>query len=73
MTYKAVRFVCFAISPFKTNLPAGVIGLLVYDDLGCSLPPELGLDPKILFADIPVLSHKRLCNSLSGMCSPGPH
>lgn len=73
MASKAARFICFAISPFKTNLPAGVIWPLVYDDLGCSLPPELGLDPKILFADIPVLSHKCLCNLLLGMCSPGPH
>lgn len=73
MAYKAARFICFAGSPFKTNLPAGVIGPLVYDDLGCSLLPELGLDPKNLFADIPVLSHKCLCNSLWGMYSPSPH
>lgn len=73
LAYKAARLICFAVSPFKVYLPAGVMGPLVDDDLGCSLPPELELDPKILFADIPVLSHNCLCNSLWGMCSPGPH
>lgn len=72
LAWRAAGLICFAMSPPKVNLPAAVMGALVHGDLGCSLPPELQLDPKILFADIPVLSHNCLCNSLLGMCSPGP-